>query len=53
VASVKAPAVSDVAASANIHTAPVRRNANNADAKSRLPAVCCNIRSNLALRAPC
>ena len=36
VASVKAPAVSDVAASANIHTAPLRRNANNADTNSRL-----------------
>ena len=43
VASVKAPAVSYVAASANIHTAPLRRNANNAGTNSRLPAIHCNI----------
>jgi hypothetical protein len=43
VAFVKAPAVSDVAASANIHTAPLRRNANNGGTNSRLPAIRCNI----------
>ena len=39
VASVEVPAVSDVAASANIHTAPLRRNANDADTNSRLLAI--------------